>query len=120
MDKRQFKKLLIWQKAHQLTFGVYKLTSKFPKKEIYALASQIQRAAFSIAANIAEGCVKSKPTFLNHLSIAQGSLEEVKYYLILATDLEYITSSERDHYFEICEEIGKMIYAFMKKLKADS
>jgi len=120
MQKRQFKTLLIWDRGHELTLDIYKITAKFPQSEIYAITSQLRRATSSIPANIAEGCVKSKPIFLNHLSIAQGSLEETKYFIILAHDLGYIHESEFNELSERCEELGKMIYSFMLKLKADS
>lgn len=64
--------------------------------------------------------MKSRLVFLNHLSIAQGSLEETKYFLILAHDLGYIHELEFNELSERCEELGKMIYSFMMKLKADS
>lgn len=120
MQKRQFKTLKIWERGHQLTLSIYKITSNFPQLEIYAIVSQLRRAVSSIPANIAEGCVKSNLVFLNHLSIAQGSLEEVKYFVLLARDLDYISQSEFEELSEKCEELGKMIYSFMAKLRADS
>lgn len=120
MPKRQFKKLRIWEKSHLLTLEIYKISSKFPKSEDFILSSQIKRAASSVPANIAEGCVKSLPSFINHLSIAQGSLEEVKYFLLLAFDLCYIEESSYKTLVAMCEESGKMIYSFMNKLRADS
>ena len=120
MQKRQFRKLQIWEKSHSLTLDIYSLSAHFPKSEVFALALQLRRAASSIPANIAEGCVKSDLSFLNHLSIAQGSLEEVKYFLILSSDLKYISEPEYYGLSAKCEEIGKMIYSFMNKLKADS
>ncbi|MFH1855448.1 MAG: four helix bundle protein [bacterium] len=120
MQKRQFKTLKIWDKGHKLTLDVYRITAKFPQSEAYAIVSQLRRAASSVPANIAEGCVKSKLVFLNHLSIAQGSLEEVKYFLILGHDLDYISRIEFEELSEKCEELGKMIYSFIIKLKADS
>lgn len=112
--------MIIWEKSHSLVLDIYQATFKFPKAELYALTSQIRRAVFSIPANIAEGCVKSQQTFINHLSIAQGSLEEVKYYLILSQDLGYLPARSAEVLYERCEEIGKMTFAFSKKLKADS
>ena len=80
---RTFEDLVVWQKAHQFALAVYRLTRAFPRSEVYGLTSQFRRAAVSIAANIAEGFRKrgnaDKGRFLN---IAQGSLEESRYYLI--------------------------------------
>lgn len=86
----RFEDLIVWQKAHQFVLQVYGLTANFPDEERYGLISQFRRAAVSIAANIAEGFrkrgAKDKSRFYN---IAQGSLAECRYYLILATDLNY-------------------------------
>ena len=92
---QSFQNLIIWQKAHQLVLDVYSFTSGFPGSEIYGLASQFRRAAVSVPANIAEGFKKNgladKVRFMN---IAQGSLEECRYYLILANDLKYGDSTQ--------------------------
>jgi four helix bundle protein len=91
---KTFAELIVWQKEHAFVLAVYKLTDAFPKSEIYGLSSQLRRAAVSIPANIAEGLKKrgatDKARFMN---IAQGSLEEVQYYLILAHDLAYADTS---------------------------
>jgi four helix bundle protein len=85
-----FQDLIVWKKAHEFVLMVYKYTTDFPKMEIYGLTSQFRRAAVSIPANIAEGFKKKgradKARFLN---IAQGSLEECRYCLILSKDLGY-------------------------------
>ncbi len=82
--------LLVWQKSHHLTLAVYRLTTGFPKEEVYGLTSQLRRAMVSVPANIAEGFKRrGKLEKLRYLNIAQGSLEECRYYLILAKDLGY-------------------------------
>ncbi len=87
---RTFQDLLVWQKAHQFVLSVYRLTDSFPKHEIFGLTSQFRRAAVSIPANIAEGFRKrSKTDKARFMNIAQGSLEECRYYLILSNDLKY-------------------------------
>jgi four helix bundle protein len=87
---KRFSDLIVWQKTHQFVLCAYRLSAGFPKTEIYGLTSQLRRAAISIPANIAEGfrrrTIADKLRFLN---IAQGSLEECRYYLILANDLGY-------------------------------
>lgn len=100
---KSFRDLVVWQKAHQLVLAIYRLTRSFPTEERFGLTSQIRRAAVSVAANITEGFSKrgrsDKARFLN---IAQGSLEEVHYYLILAGDLGFLNSSEvADQYREV-------------------
>jgi four helix bundle protein len=87
---RSFRDLLVWQKAHLLVLGVYRMTATFPKHELFGLSSQMRRAAVSVAANIAEGFKRrgrsDKARFMN---ISQASLEECRYFLILSQDLSY-------------------------------
>ncbi len=104
---RTFTDLLVWQKAHQFVLSVYRFTDCFPQKEIYGLASQFRRAAVSIPANIAEGFRKrSKSDKARFMNIAQGSLEECRYYTILSGDLKY--GDGRELIFRI-EEDGKLL-----------
>jgi len=87
---RTFQDLVVWQKAHEFVLGVYALTTTFPRAETYGLVSQMRRAAVSIPANIAEGFRRrGKADKARFLNIAQASLEESHYYLILARDLRY-------------------------------
>ncbi len=111
---KRFTQLIVWQKAHQFVLAVYKLTKKFPKEELFGLTSQFRRAAVSIPANIAEGYKKkSKMDKARFFNIAEGSLEECKYYLILAEDLHYTkTKSELD----LAEEVSKLLNAYSKKI----
>ena len=107
---RTFQDLIVWQKAHQFVLAAYRLSESFPKPEIYGLTSQLRRAAVSVPANIAEGFKKTgradKARFMN---IAQGSLEECRYYLILATDLGYGKTKELDNQLD---EIGRMLCSY--------
>src|SRR6266496_2173632 len=90
-----FKNLKVWAKAHQLTLVIYQNTRKFPREELYGLASQIRRASASIGANIAEGCGRrSDPEMKRFLQIARGSASELEYHLLLAKDLQYLTVEE--------------------------
>jgi four helix bundle protein len=106
---RTFQDLIVWQKAHQFVLGVYHYTSGFPRSELYGLTSQLRRAATSIAANIAEGFKKrgrlDKARFMN---TSQGSLEECRYYLILAHDLGYGESLTLQPQLE---EVSKLLEA---------
>lgn len=111
---RTFADLIVWQKAHRFVLGVYEVTSQFPPEEIYGLTQQFRRAAISISANIAEGFRRrtkaDKGRFLN---IAQGSLEECRYYLILARDLKYGESKEL---LSLVEEISKLLDAYSRSV----
>ena len=87
---KHFTDLIVWEKSHQLVLEVYKMTKKFPSEEKFGITSQMRRSAYSIPANIAEGFkrpgAKDKIRFYN---IAQGSLSELSYFLILSKDLKY-------------------------------
>lgn len=119
MEKtRTFKELIVWQKAHQLVLNIYKITKDFPKEEVYALTSQVRRASVSIAANIAEGYKKkTKPHKLSFLNISEGSLEEVKYYLILSKDLDYISENTFQKLEALSEEVGKILTGYSNAIK---
>jgi four helix bundle protein len=119
MEKtKTFKDLVVWQKAHELTLNIYKVTKEYPKEEIYALTSQMRRASVSIAANIAEGYKKkSKPHKLNFLNIAEGSLEEVKYYLILSKDLDYIKNDVYSKLEQLSDEVGRILTGYSNAIK---
>jgi four helix bundle protein len=112
---RSFKDLIVWQKAHQFVLKVYKLTSKFPKEEMYGLTAQFRKAAVSIAANIAEGFAKrTKPEKMRLMNIAQGSLEECRYYIMLSNDLEYGTDIELE---DLSEEVSKLLIGYLKAIE---
>jgi len=110
-----FEDLVVWQKAHQFVLAVYHLSRTFPQSEIYGLSSQFRRAAVSIAANIAEGFKKhSKADKLRYYNIAQGSIEESRYYLILARDLEYGDTSESNR---LIEEVSKLLESYSQVVR---
>jgi four helix bundle protein len=112
-----FKDLIVWQKSHQLTLEIYKVSLKFPSEEKFGLTSQLRRAAYSIPSNIVEGhSRKSKKEFLQFLNIAKGSLEELKYFIILSNDLNYITNKEQENLELLTEEVSKILYSFTKSL----
>lgn len=114
MKTKSFKELIVWQKAHQFVLLVYKMTKNFPKEELFGLTSQFRRAAVSIPANIAGGYRKrGKADKARFLNISEGSLDECKYYLILAKDLGYSESKNEN---ELAEEISKLLYAYSNKI----
>ncbi|HSB02086.1 MAG TPA: four helix bundle protein [Anaerolineales bacterium] len=117
---KDFRSLKVWEKAHALTLATYKLTEQFPKQELYSLTSQVQRAAVSIPANIAEGCGKDSDSELKrYFSIAMGSASELEYLLLLARDLGYLQGSNYQSAQNDLVETRKMLNAFIQKLKAN-
>ena len=122
MEKKKpaqtFKDLIVWQKAHELALGVYKMTKTFPKEELYGTTSQVKRSSVSVAANIAEGFKKKgKADKLRFFNIAQGSLSETEYYLILAKDLEYYETTKL---MELAVEVGRLLESYIKAIENDS
>jgi four helix bundle protein len=112
---KSFQDLLVWQKAHQFVLAAYRFSSDFPKTETYGLTSQFRRAAVSVAANIAEGFRKTgRADRARFINIAQGSLEECRYYLILAKDLHYGDSTKLTLQLE---EVGRLLTAYAKSVQ---
>ena len=115
-----FKDIIAWQKAHQFVLLVYKVTKSFPEWERYGLCSQFQRAAVSIAANIAEGYKKlSKADKLRLMNVAQGSLEECRYYVLLSKDLGYIPENAYLCLNDSIEETSKFLNLYCKAITND-
>ena len=114
---KDFKDLVVWQKAHALTLAIYKLTLRFPKHEMYGLTSQLRRAAASIPANIAEGCGRrSDREFKRFLQIARGSASELEYHLLLARDLLFLPATDHRTAQAAIAEVQKMLTALVKTL----
>ena len=111
-----FQDLRVWRKAHEFVLGVYAFTKSFPKQETYGLVSQMRRAAVSIPANVAEGFRKrgkgDKARFMN---MAEGSLEESRYYLILAQDLGY---GETKILMSLLEDVSRLLGAYARAILA--
>lgn len=113
-----FTDLKIWQKSHQLTLEIYKLTQQLPKTETFGIVSQIQRSASSVPANIAEGFGrKSKNEFIQFLYQAKGSLVETQYFLILIKDLKYSNITSMEKLISQYEELAKMLNSFITHIK---
>jgi four helix bundle protein len=113
-----YKELKIWQKSRNLVKEIYLITEKFPKSEKYGLISQIQRASVSIPSNIAEGAGRgSDKDFIRFLEIAYSSSYELDTQIILANDLNYIKDEECQSISISLNEIQKMIYNLISKLK---
>jgi four helix bundle protein len=117
---KDFRKLKVWEKSHQLTLAAYRATTSFPKEELYGLTGQIRRSSSSIPANIAEGCCRSGDAdFSRFLQIAMGSASELEYHLILAHDLGYLSDSDYEELTKKTIEVKQMLASFIQKLKAD-
>lgn len=110
-------KLIVWQKAHQLVLKIYNITKEFPKDELFGLTSQVRRAAVSIPSNIVEGKARgSNKEYKRFLLMARGSLEEVKYQLLLSKDLKYMDDNDYKETIVLTDEIGKMLNSLINKL----
>jgi four helix bundle protein len=116
MASKSFEQVIVWQKAHAWVLNVYRFSAAFPRHELFALTSQLRRAAVSVPANFAEGFKKrSRADKLRFYNMAQGSLEECRYYLILARDLDYGDSRPL---LEQLQEISRMLDAYMLSLSS--
>ena len=112
---RNFEDLTVWKLSHKLVLEIYRTSRLFPKEEVYGVTSQIRRAAVSIPANIAEGFVRrSKRDKIRFYNIAQSSLQETKYYLILIKDLGYLHATKQMTL--ATEEIGKMLHGLIESI----
>lgn len=120
MASRDFRELKVWEKAHQLTLEVYKVTTSFPREELYGLTSQIRRSSASIAANIAEGSGRGGAAELGrYLQMAMGSASELEYHLLLARDLNILATAAYDLLEQRVTEVKRMLASFIQKLTAD-
>jgi four helix bundle protein len=107
---RTFQDLLVWQKAHRFVLEAYALTATFPKQETYGLSQQLRRAAVSIPANMAEGFRRrGKADKARFMNMAEGSIEECRYYLILAKDLGY---TDTQGLITSLEEVSRLLGAY--------
>jgi len=119
MGIRAFRDLKVWQKSHQITLAIYKITATFPREELFGLTSQMRRASASVPANIAEGCGRnSESDFARFLTIAMGSASELEYHLLLSRDLSLLGEDEYVQISTDLEEVKRMLTGFIQKLKA--
>ena len=113
-----WKQLEVWQKAHAMVLEVYKLSTGFPSEERFRLTNQLCRAAVSVPANIAEGNARqTTKEYVQFLSVARGSLEETRYYLLLSRDLGYGEVKQYERLESTSESISRMLNALMVALK---
>jgi len=116
---QDYRDLIVWKKAMELTVCIYGLTQSFPKQEIYGLSSQMRRASVSIASNIAEGRGRLNPAeFRQFLAMAQGSIYELETQLLIANSLGFARAEAIKQAESIATEVSKMLGAFIQKLNA--
>ena len=114
---KSFRELKVWNKAVDLALLVYEFTAEFPKREVYGLSSQMQRAAVSIAGNIAEGSARgTRRDFRQFVKLAEGSNCELQTQLLIARRLQYASGQKCDVLDALSDEIGKMLTALSKYL----
>jgi len=114
-----FKRLKVWQKAHEMTLSVYRATAAFPKEEMYGLTSQLRRSAASIGANIAEGCGRrSDGEMCRFLQIARGSASEMEYHVLLARDLHLLEEGDFQKLTRQADELQRMLTGLMQSVRS--
>jgi len=115
---QRFQDLKVWQRSHALVLDVYRLTTPFPKTEQFGLTSQLRRASSSVPTNIAEGSKRrTRQEFARFLNIAEGSLAEVEYLLILSRDLRLLSQADAGQAVAETTEIAKMLNALRVKVE---
>jgi four helix bundle protein len=115
---RDFKDLVVWEKAHALTLELYQATRAFPKEELYGITSQMRRAAASIGANLAEGCGRrTDGEFGRFLLIAMGSASELTYHLLLARDLKLLKEIDYVRLDGQLAEVRRMLTSLTMKVR---
>ena len=117
---KNFRDLLVWQKAHALTLQCYKATAQFPKEERYGLTSQIRRCSASIAANLAEGCGRrGAGEFHRFLQISAGSASELEYHCLLASDLGFLNAEDHKLLDTCVIEVKRMLSGLIRKVESE-
>ena len=117
---KDFRKLQVWERAHQLTLAIDQVTATFPRDETYGLTSQMRRAASSIPSNIAEGCGRDGDAELSRFCLmARGSASELEYQILLAQDLKIIDPKQYERLTQQTVEIKRMLTVFVQKLNAE-
>ena len=116
-----WKKLKVWQETHSLVIEIYKVTSTFPQSETYGLVNQLKRASYSVPANIVEGQSRNTTKeYLQFLYNSRGSLEEIRYFLLLSLDLKFLSENIYDELEKRYESASKMLNGLIKSLKSSS
>lgn len=118
MDQQGYRGLTVWQRGVEVVEAVYQLCKMMPHSERFGLVSQMQRAAVSIPANIAEGYGRShRGDYLRHLSIARGSLMELETHLTITVRLDLLNRGDVVPVWQLCQEVGKMLTQMIRQLQ---
>lgn len=113
-----FRDLVVWQRAHELTLNVYAATKSFPRDELFGITSQLRRSVSSVPANIAEGNGRGgRREYLQFLIIARGSLNEVRYFILLASDLGYLIPQAYGELEGRCAEVSRLLAGLIRSLQ---
>ena len=116
---KEFRQLMVWKKAHAITLSIYRMTTAFPKEETYGLTSQMRRCSASVAANIAEGCGRTgNGDFHRFLNMAAGSLFELEYFVLLSSDLSYMSPRSYETLTRDIREAQRMLASLLRKVEA--
>lgn len=116
---KSYRDLTVWQRAMDMTVGVYSLVKDFPPRESFALSQQLIRASSSVPANIAEGHGRgTRRAYANSLSIARGSLMEAQTFVILAIRVQYISEDRAAPVLDLITQISKMLTVLRARLLA--
>jgi four helix bundle protein len=116
---QDFRKLEVWQRAHQLTLSIYRATKRFPREELFGLTSQIRRCTVSIEANIAEGCGRGgKQEFARFLQMAFGSASELECHLLISLDLDLVDKSTHRRLETETQGIKRMLTSLATKVRS--
>ncbi len=119
-EVRSYRDLIVWQQAMDLAVATYELTRVWPKEELYGLTSQARRAAVSICANIAEGYGReTRPSYVQFLRVAQGSIKELETHLMIAQRVDFASADQIDDALVQSESVGKLLRLLIRKLQAD-
>src|SRR6266571_7645428 len=117
---KDFRNLNVWERAHELTLELYRMTGRFPREELFGLTSQIRRCSASIGANIAEGCGKrGNNEFQRFLQIASGSASELEYHLLLARDLHFLSETDYREMKDELSALRKMLTPLLQKIETE-
>ena len=121
IEGRSYRDLELWQRAMDLVVECYKAAKKFPERENYGLISQMQRAAVSIPANVAEGQGRQhRPEFSQHLFIAKGSLTELETHIQIAHRLNYLNDDEECLLLKRTGEVGRLLNGLLRFLRQEN
>lgn len=116
---QRFTDLKVWQRSHAFVLEIYRVTAHFPDDERFGLVSQLRRAAVSVPSNIAEGTKRKRPPdYARFLNIAEGSLSESEYLVILSADLGYVAKAEKDRLTGEAQEISRMLNGLREKVES--